>query len=450
MMATKYWLLVASMVLSMPTALAQETVKGSGSETPSDDSWGDDNWSDDSWTEEQSGNSWHGFIEAGLGGRLQEDTAVNEQFSALDDTTLADLRLRLETTGFIGDNRYALKADLYADGVEQGVRVDLREASYTFSASENTDVKLGQQILTWGTGDLVFLNDLFAKDWQSFFAGRDTEYLKAPVAAAKASYYGESASLELVWIPVFTSDRYINGERFSWFSPKVGENVAAPSGRIDAKDPANSFANGEFAARIAGSVDSTEWALYGYRGFQKQPNALDVNGQPVFTRLDVLGASVRGNLGTGLANAEVALHMSEDGAGNDPMMPNDQFRFLLGYEREILPKLTLGLQYYLEQTLDYSALTDASASAYSPAQYRYLYTTRLNYRMWQDNLTWSLFAFYSPSDDDHFIRPSVTYRYSDNLNMVVGANLFGGEKAHTFFGQFEDASNVYGRIRYAF
>ncbi len=191
-------------------------------------------------------------------------------------------------------------------GVEQGVRVDLREASYTFGISERTDVKLGQQILTWGTGDLLFLNDLFAKDWQSFFAGRDTEYLKAPMAAAKASYYGESASLELVWIPVFTSDRYINGERFSWFSPRAGENVAAPSGRVKAEDPANSFANGEFAARIAGSIDSTEWALYGYRGFQKQPNALDINGQPEFSRLDVVGASVRGTLGTGLANAEVA------------------------------------------------------------------------------------------------------------------------------------------------
>lgn len=450
MMATKYWLLMAAIVFSTPVVLAQEVAKGSDSEALSDDSWGDDSWSDDSWTEEQSGNSWHGFIEAALGGRLQEDAAVNGQFAALDDATLADLRLRLETTGFIGDNRYALKADLSADGIEQGVRVDLREASYTFSASESTDVKLGQQILTWGTGDLVFLNDLFSKDWQSFFAGRDTEYLKAPVAAAKASYYGESASLELVWIPVFTSDRYINGERFSWFSPQVGGNVAAPSGRIDAKDPENSFANGEFAARIAGNADSTEWALYGYRGFQKQPNALDVNGQPVFTRLDVLGASVRGNLGTGLANAELALHMAEDSAGNDPMKPNDQFRFLLGYEREILPKLTLGLQYYLEQTLDYSALTAASASPYNPAQYRYLYTTRLNYRMWQDNLTWSLFAFYSPSDDDHFIRPSVTYRYSDNLNMVIGANFFDGEKAHTFFGQFEDASNIYGRIRYAF
>ena len=116
----------------------------------------------------------------------------------------------------------------------------------------------------------------------------------------------------------------------------------------------------------------------------------------------------------------------------------------------MLPKLTLGLQYYLEQTLDYAELEAASPSPYNPEEYRYLYTTRLNYRMWQDNLVWSMFVFYSPSDDDYYARPSVNYRYNDSLSFDLGANLFGGEKSHTFFGQFENASNLYGRVRYAF
>lgn len=436
----KFVLLLIALLISSPVALAQQTDDGSS----------DQGWGDDSWAEETPSSNWHGFIEAGLGNRLNADPALNDRFSPVDDATLSDLRLRLETTGFVANDRYAFKADLYADGVDQGVRADLREASYTLSPVERTDLKLGQQVLTWGTGDLLFLNDLFPKDWQSFFAGRDTEYLKAPVLAAKASYYGDSASLDLVWMPDYTSDRYINGERFSWFSPQAGQNIAAPAGRIDAEEPANSFNNGEFAARFSGTIESTEWALYGYRGFQKQPNALDSGGNPVFTRLNVLGASVRGNLGSGLANAEVALHMAEDNDGSDPYQPNSQFRFLLGYERELVPKLTLGLQYYLEQTLDYAALEAASPSPYNPEEYRYLYTTRLNYRMWQDNLVWSLFAFYSPSDDDHYVRPSVSYRYSDTLSFDLGANVFGGDKAHTFFGQFEDATNLYGRVRYAF
>ncbi len=448
---------IKSIVLSMALVFAAEVMAQEDvpvGSAPSEQDWGDDGWGDDSWSEDSSAEAsiqvWHGFIEAGLGNRVGYDPALNERFSPMDDASLADLRVRLETSGFVGDDRYALKADVYADGVERGGRIDLREASYTLSPSERTDLKLGQQVLTWGTGDLLFLNDLFPKDWQSFFSGRDTEYLKAPVLAAKASYYGDAASIDLVWMPDYTSDRYINGERYSWFSPQAGQNVAAPQGRIDAQEPANSFANGEFAVRISGNIDSTEWALYGYRGFQKQPNGLDNAGNAIFSRLNVLGASVRGNLGAGLANAEVAWHMADDSDGSDPALPNSQFRFLLGYERELLPRLTLGLQYYLEQTLDYQALEAASASPYNPEEFRYLYTTRLNYRMWQDNLVWSLFAFYSPSDEDHYFRPLVSYRYSDNLSFAVGANIFEGAKAHTFFGQFEDASNVYGRIRYAF
>ncbi len=66
---------------------------------------------------------------------------------------------------------------------------DLREASLVFSPSADTDVKVGRQILTWGTGDLVFINDLFPKDWVSFFIGRDVEYLKAPSDALKVSAF---------------------------------------------------------------------------------------------------------------------------------------------------------------------------------------------------------------------------------------------------------------------
>jgi len=444
--------LLSLAVIMAPPVMAQQDLPIAAEQGEQD--WGDDNWGDDSWgndsTADDNARVWHGFIEGGLGNRVGYDPALNDRFSPMDDATLSDLRVRLETSGFVGNDRYALKADLYADGVEEGLRSDLREASYTLSPSERTDLKLGQQVLTWGTGDLLFLNDLFPKDWQSFFSGRDTEYLKAPVLAAKGSYYGDAASIDLVWMPDYTSDRYINGNRFSWFSTQAGQNVAAPEGRIDAEEPANSFANSEFSVRIAGSIESTEWALYGYHGFQKQPNGLDDAGNPIFSRLNVLGASVRGNVGSGLANAEVAWYMAEDSDGSDPYLPNSQFRFLLGYERELLPRLTLSLQYYLEQTLDYQALEAASTSVYNPEEYRYLYTTRLNYRMWQDNLVWSLFAFYSPSDEDHYLRPSVSYRYNDNLSVVLGANIFEGAKPNTFFGQFEDASNVYGRIRYAF
>ncbi|MCF8109628.1 MAG: hypothetical protein K9J81_11630, partial [Desulfohalobiaceae bacterium] len=66
------------------------------------------------------------------------------------------------------------------------------------------------------------------------------------------------------------------------------------------------------------------------------------------------------------------------------------------------------------------------------------------------DLTLSLFTFYSPSDDDIYLRPRVSYEINDAWTVESGGNLFFGEHRYTFFGQFEDNSNWYLSLRYAF
>lgn len=409
-----------------------------------------DEWGEDEWADEETGSSWHGFIEAHSGARLQNDTALQD-----DDLTAAEVRARVETETYINDTRLSFKGDIYADGVDGGLQLNLREALAEFSLSEGVDLKAGHQVLTWGTGDLLFLNDMFAKDWVSFFSGRDDEYLKAPSTSLRLSAYGETANVELVWTPVFTSDEFIEGERFSYFSPLAGQQLAAPAGKINPDSPSETLDRSEWAARVFGNVqlagNTTEWALYGYHGYWKQPNALSTSGNAYFSPLNVFGASIRGSLGVGLANAEVAYYDGADDQGNDPRVMNNQVRLLLGYEQEIRPRLTMGVQYYLEHLQDYSQLSaNDGGSIYRSSQNRHLWTLRLNYRMLQDNLTLSWFSFWSPTDQDSYHRPSIKYRFNDQLNLTVGANLFDGEYKHTFFGQFEDASNAYARLRWSY
>lgn len=87
------------------------------------------------------------------------------------------------------------------------------------------DVKLGRQVLTWGTGDLLFINDLFPKDWESFFIGRDTEYLKAPSDAFTASLFFAPLNVDLIYVPIFNNSTYINGSRLSYWNPLL-ERIA--------------------------------------------------------------------------------------------------------------------------------------------------------------------------------------------------------------------------------
>ncbi|MFL0797817.1 MAG: hypothetical protein K6L73_10065 [Cellvibrionaceae bacterium] len=412
-----------------------------------DEGWSDD-WGDTEFSDEEKSFVITGFVEGAYGGFVDHNTAVGSRES------LNEGRLRLETEKEFGSVVAKLKADGYHDGVEGKTSARIREAVVSFSPRSDMDVKLGRQILTWGTGDLVFLNDLFPKDWQSFFSGRDQEYLKAPSDALKWSWFNSVVNIDVVWSPRFDSDSYLTGERFSYFSP-LSASVTGDeeNGVVNAEKPSDD----EWAVRLYQNTGSVEWAFYGYQGYGKQPKAVNtVTFEPRFYELQVMGASVRSPLFGGIANMETAWHLSkEDRDGSDPFISNDQWRFLIGYEHELLPrltpKLTLSMQYYLEKTQDYNTQQrNAFFPKFETPENRDLVTVRLTKQMLQDNLTLSLFMYYSPAEQDSYVMPSVNYRYSDQLSFSFGGNFYEGEDSHSFFGQLENNSNLYGRVRYSF
>ncbi len=405
----------------------------------------DDPWGDEDWGDEEEAAAWSGFVEAGLGTRFDPDPLLDS------NATLGELRLRLESDWQAGKVAIGLKADAAYDGVEDYWKVNLRDLTAAWTLGSSTDVRLGRQVQTWGTGDLVFLNDLFPKDFVSFFAGRDDEYLKAAGNALRITHYSKAVNFDFVWTPIFEPDVYLTGERFSFFSPLAGENVA-PKPPLEALDPDDSLSNGEFALRMFRTIEGREYALYAYHGFFKQPSALTPEFEPTFAPLTALGASLRRPLGVGLINAETSYYLSrDDRSGTDPLLPNDQVRLLFGYEWEARPSFTVGLQYYLEWTLDHDELlANSFAPQFEPDEYRHLLTNRLTYRAGRDKHTWSLFTFYSPSDRDVYVRPVYAYRHDDQWSVAAGANLFAGKQEHTFFSQLQDASNAYLRVRYSY
>ncbi len=411
-----------------------------------DDDW--DDWGDEGALPVEI----HGFAEAAVGGRVVEDHTTP------DDLLLNEARFRLDLAHY-GDRADAMfKGDFLADGITRDTSIDIRLALVAVRVSRWLDVRAGRQVLTWGTGDLLFLNDLFPKDWQSFFIGRDDEYLKAPSNSFKLSFYS-GVNLDFVWTPTFTPDRYITGERLSFFNPLTGqiESATTLGGEIDPTLPNETWKNGEFSGRLFKTVSGWELAAYGYGGFWKRPLGLDVDttatGSPtlVFPRLAVIGASVRGNVLGGVGNVEGAYYDSyDDRDGTDPFVPNSDVRGLAGYEREWWAKFTLGLQYYFEWTMEYEELINKSPiPQYEQEEVRHLLTARLTQRLSQDLWTLSLFTYWSPNEKDGYARPVISHKWSDAVTVTVGGNLMWGQD-HTFFGQLENNNNVYLRLRYSF
>ena len=409
--------------------------------------WEDD-WAQDDWQPASPWQSLSGFAELARGERTRNAIAPQ------GDTTLDEVRLRLESGYRAEQLALSVKADALYEALLDRWRWRWRQAQVSGSWGDQLDYRLGRQILTWGTGDYLFLNDLFAKDWQAFFSGRDDQYLKAPTDALKLTWYPQlslgsdnqlDVGLDLVYQWQFTPDSFLNGERFSFYSPQH-QGIIAPSPAMDAREPGS----GEWSARLFVNRGQGEYALYAHRGYRGTPDAFDnqVN-KPYFPRLRAWGASLRRPLGPGLVNLEMASHRAiDDEDGRDPHQPNSRWLWLLGYEQEIASRLTLAGQYYQEYTRGFHR--QSSARQQISSQRRHLWTLRLNYRLWQDKLQLGLFGFYSSSDKDSYLRPTISYRHDDHWRLSAGANLFNGRHDYSFFGQLADNSNAYVRLNYFF
>jgi hypothetical protein len=395
-----------------------------------------------------------GFIEARGGGRTQKDDQK--------DATVGEVRLQLEIEKAWERITGRLTFDLYYDGVaedhddvdlEDGSGfLDLREANLAGSPLDFADVKVGRQVLTWGTGDLLFINDLFPKDWRSFFVGRDDEYLKAPSDAVKLSLFSKVINLDAVYVPRFDPDRFITGERISYYSPVAGKRVGRDH-IVDAEVPDDVFEDDEVALRLFGNAAGYELAAYYYHGYWKSPGGFDpLEGRATFPDLDVWGCSVRGKLGKGIANLEFGYYESgDDPDGDDPLVGNGQLRFLVGYSQELARDFSAGVQWYVEHTLDHDEYRDSLPPEAPVAdESRHVLTLRLTRMLMKQNLRLSLFVYWSPTDRDAYLRPRAHYKIDDHWSAEVGGNVFLGEDEHTFFGQFEKNNNVYAGARYSF
>ena len=397
-----------------------------------------------------------GFMQGLYGGRLDEKNPTSSEQTANESR----LQLRLEQ---INDkSEFFGRLDFTYDGTRDGQNNDnyiweLREAYLKTRLGSHIDLKLGRQIMTWGTGDLIFINDAFAKDYRSFFIGRDDQYLKAPQNALRMEYYGGIGSVALIWTPRFEPNRLPDGRTLSYFNPFSGTIVGTGMGEqyyfAPALPPAK-FENGEWASRFSRTVGTFNAALYFYKGFYKNPNGAIMTPEgpmPIFPKLNLYGASLRGPLAGGIVWLEGGYYDSrQDRGGQNPLMPNSSTSGLAGFERQIATNLTVNAQWQVDIMSSYDTYKaqQTGMHAYVRDEVYHLFTSRITKLLHSELVTVSSFVFYSPTDEDLYARLSTEYKYTDQVTFAVGANIFDGKHDATSFGQFRRDDNVYLKVTY--
>jgi hypothetical protein len=329
--------------------------------------------------------------------------------------------------------------------------MELREG-YVDYTSEKWDARIGRQVITWGVGDLLFINDVFPKDFEAFFSGRPMEYLKKGIDGAKVGLYPGFVNFEFIVITSFEPNNYPDPSRFWMFDPMAGIT------NRETQDPYKDFHKSETALRVYRDVAGFDTSLYYYQGFSRQPSMMPDNPLTptkltlFYPELSVYGASVQGRALSGVLSFETGYYDSrQDRHGTDPMIPNSQTRYLIGYQRQLWEDFTLGLQYYGEYMQDYSAYVQNLPFGFpQDKRLQQLASVRLTQFMIHQTLRLSFFAFYGLSDRDYLLNPEVKYNLTDAVWIALGGNVFGGEKTYTRFGQIAKNDNVYTQIRYEF
>lgn len=387
--------------------------------------------------------SWHGFVQSNYALR------TNRQSPGGSDFQWADNRLQLKLSVAEGGARAFAKFDFFQNDLAGSGGQDIREAFVDYSIGR-FDFRLGKQIITWGLGDLLFVNDVFPKDWQALLSGRPVEYLKVGAGAIKTTFTTAVFSTDLVILPVFEPDNLPRSRDFFLYDP-FSSVTAKTENRPDSK-----VENVEIATRVYLNSSGYEVALYGYRGFSRMPAAfpdsLLTNVTYFYPKLSVYGTSLQKSVGGGILSLEYGYADSrQDRCGTNPMIPNSFHKFLLGVQRQGWSDFSYSFQFYGEYMSRFDRYESNVPKGF-PKQNRFrkLLTSRftqlLKYQTWK----LSLFAFCSPSDRDYYFIPEAQYKFSDKLWLSLGGNIFGGENETTFFGQFDKNDNVYTILRYSF
>ncbi|KPA12731.1 hypothetical protein MHK_007059 [Candidatus Magnetomorum sp. HK-1] len=348
--------------------------------------------------------------------------------------------------------QFNLSSDFYYDVYLKSIfQSNFREVNILYKPVDNIYIKAGRQILSWGVGDLIFINDLFPKDFQSFLIGRDQAYFKAPSDSIKMDIQYSLANFTLIYTPEFNEDIYVKGERISFIDP-LGIRRSEDN-QLPVDNSSNWFRKDELAWRFFLNYEGHELAVYGYYGYWKSPFGIDLTiNKFYFPKLYAHGFSIQEEVLHGIFSIESGYYFSKDDVdGDNSFVQNSDLRFLISFEKELIPDFTANIQFYIQKTLQFNALKNNLLPMQKiPEEITDIITIRLTQLMLKQNLQLSLFTYCSLVEKDGYLRLSLRYNITDDCRLELGANIFFAKDKNTKFGQFYYNKNFFFGFRLSF
>ncbi|MBS1959798.1 MAG: hypothetical protein JST80_10025 [Bdellovibrionales bacterium] len=349
-------------------------------------------------------------------------------------------------------------------------KADVREAYLTYQ-KPGWEIRAGQLIIPWGKSDGINPTDYFtAKDYTFYVP--DDELRRRGDLSLSVSFTPKKGDSPWNLQAVFQA-RY----------PQIHlliPDTTLPAGLTLVKDaPDSRYFNPEDVqggARLQYLGTSFDFSISAFRGTSAFPeyqlNQVANTIQAFHTQETAFGSDASFNVGeSSVVRIETALHMPDNGTDSDVsfgLVEPWHWDTVIGIERPVFMDFRVTAQFLVRHHLYYkdpltfndgnpvSSAIQQQVGRYNalilnyPDQTNPGVTFRFAYASDTSNWTGEVFLVgYLESDSHYLLRTNVGYKVIEDLKLMAGADIYGGNENKTF-GALKDRSAVFFEGKYLF
>jgi len=370
------------------------------------------------------------------------------------------LRARPQITD-VASASVELTANSFGTGDDR-FRLGLREA-YVSLRKHGWLLRMGQQIIPWGSSDVVNPTDfLTARDYTFFVT--DIEKTRIGALSVLASHAWSRVEATVVATPIHPT------------SVLLVPASALPTGvTLAAAAPVEtSVMNTEIAGKLKVSGRSWDAAVIGFRGFNHTPEyevvSADMTGATLRqTHHPIVAGGIDGSasLGKVVVRFEAAYVSTPNPRGEDPAIQPSYVFGVLGVERPlgerlrvqaqaivraypywIAPEMVMGTDPARTAALRGVAAANALLLDYQD-QVRPAATLRVAYHTEEDRFEAEIFAATNFIGADYLVRPLLGWRPSDEVMVQLGLEAYEGPLSRPL-GALHSFSGVFSQLTLTF
>ena len=252
------------------------------------------------------------------------------------------------------------------------------------------------------------------------------------------------------------------------FEPSSIPLPLPPGTIVQENEPAHTISNSEVGLKLDKTAGETDWSVSYYHGFSLIPEIRFDDPIPSglllqlkYPEINVFGADIARNRGRYGFRAEAAYIATKNYSGQETTMVQSYLSYVLGVDRTFFENLNINMQLLGTWVPSYKnpesntdpiqrSLAIENAILFAQLHRRnYGLTFRIGDKWLLDTLEAEILltAYFNPSNT--YIRPLVTYAFTDRIKGSIGGEIYSGP-VDSYFGSIKRNQGLFVEARYSF